>query len=322
MSELHVVFGSGPLGRSVVEELVRRGKTVRVVSRSGKMAEAPQGVELVAADLYDPAAVREWTQGAAVAYQCAQPHYWEWPQKFPPLQTAIIEGLSGNGARLVIAENTYMYGDTHGKNGHANGVLLTEDLPYAATTRKGQVRAAISEAALSAHKAGKVRVAIGRGSDFFGPWALDSAFGDRVFRPALAGKAASFGGRLDLPHTATYIDDFGRALVILGEWDEALGQAWHVPSDRPQITQRQFAELIYRETGHPLKASAVTKPMMALAGLFIPGARETVEMMYEFEKPFVVDSSKFERAFGSKPTPLEESIKATVAWYRQHPASE
>jgi nucleoside-diphosphate-sugar epimerase len=95
-----------------------------------------------------------------------------------------------------------------------------------------------------------------------------------------------------------------------------------VPSDRPQITQRQFAELIYRETGHPLKASAVTKPMMALAGLFIPGARETVEMMYEFEKPFVVDSSKFERAFGSKPTPLEESIKATVAWYRQHPASE
>ncbi len=69
MSELHVVFGAGPLGRSVVEELVRRGKSVRVVSRSGKMAEAPQGVELVAGDLYDPAAVRKLTQGAAVAYQ-------------------------------------------------------------------------------------------------------------------------------------------------------------------------------------------------------------------------------------------------------------
>ena len=48
------------------------------------MAEAPQGVELVAGDLYDPAAVRKLTQGAAAAYQCAQPHYWEWPQKFPP----------------------------------------------------------------------------------------------------------------------------------------------------------------------------------------------------------------------------------------------
>lgn len=139
MSSLHVVFGAGPLGRSVVNELVRRGGTVRVVSRSGQMAEAPQGVELVPGDLYNPAVVRELTRGAAVAYQCAQPHYWEWPQKFPPLQAAIIEGLTGSGTRLVIGENAYMYGDT-------NGRPLTEDLPYAAHTRKGQVRAAVAEA--------------------------------------------------------------------------------------------------------------------------------------------------------------------------------
>ena len=202
MSELHVVYGAGPLGRSVMEELVRRGKSVRVVSRSGQMAEAPQGVELVAGDLYDAAAVRRLTEGAAAAYQCSQPHYWEWPQKFPPLQAAIIEGLAGTNTRLVIGENTYMYGDTDGKP-------LTEDLPYAATTRKGKVRAALSEAALAAHRAGKVQVTMGRGSDFFGPWAVDSGFGDRVFYPALAGKGASFGGKLDLPHTATYIGDFG-----------------------------------------------------------------------------------------------------------------
>jgi nucleoside-diphosphate-sugar epimerase len=279
------------------------------------MAETPQDVELVAGDLYDPAAVRKLTEGAAVVYQCAQPHYWEWPQKFPPLQAAIIEGLTGSGVKLVIGENTYMYGDTDGKP-------LTEDLPYAAQTRKGKVRAAMSEAALAAHRAGKVRVALGRGSDFFGPWVLDSAFGDRVFYPALVGKAASFGGRLDLPHTATYIGDFGRALVILGERDEALGQAWHAPNDRPQLTQRQFAELVYRETGHPVKASGMGKLMMQLGGLFIPGARETVEMMYEFEKPFVVESSKFERTFGVKATPIDEAIKMTVTWYRSHPAQQ
>ncbi len=315
MSELHVVFGAGPLGRSVVEELVRRGKRVRVVSRSGKMAEAPAGIELAASDLYNASAVRELTQGATVAYQCAQPHYYEWPQKFPPLQAAIIEGLAGSGAKLVIGENTYMYGDTDGRP-------LTEDLPYVAATRKGKVRAAMSEAALSAHKAGKVPVAIGRGSDFFGPWVLDSGFGSRVFYPALAGKAASFGGKLDLPHTATYIGDFGRALVILGERDEALGQAWHVPNDRPQITQRQFAELVYRETGQPLKASGMGKVMLAFGGLFIPAARESVEMLYEFEKPFIIDSSKFERAFGVKATPVVEAVKATVAWYRVHLTSK
>lgn len=312
MSELHVVFGAGPLGRSVVEELVRRGKRVRVVSRSGKMAEAPAGAELAAGDLYNSGVVRDLTQGAAVAYQCAQPHYWEWPQKFPPLQAAILEGLTGTGTKLVIGENTYMYGDTDGRP-------LTEDLPHAAHTRKGKVRAAMSEAALAAHRAGRVPVAIGRGSDFFGPWALGSSHGERVFYPALEGKAASFGAKLDLPHTATYIGDFGKALVILGERDQALGQAWHVPNDRPEITQRQFAELVYREAGQPVKASGVSRWMMAIVGLFIPGARESVEMMYEFEKPFVVDSGKFERAFGVKATPIEEAIRATVAWYRAHP---
>ena len=107
--------------------------------------------------------------------------------------------------------------------------------------------------------------------------------------------------------------------MILGERDEALGQAWHVPNDRPQITQRQFAELVFAETGQPVKVSGMGKLMLALGGLFIPAARESVEMLYEFEKPFVVDSSKFERTFGVQATPIEEAIKVTVAWYRAHP---
>jgi nucleoside-diphosphate-sugar epimerase len=95
-----------------------------------------------------------------------------------------------------------------------------------------------------------------------------------------------------------------------------------VPNDRPQITQRQFAELVFAETGHPPKASGMGKTMLRLGGLFIPEARESVEMMYEFEKPFVVDSSKFEQAFGIKATPIEEAIKVTVGWYRAHPQSK
>jgi hypothetical protein len=43
-------------------------------------------------------------------------------------------------------------------------------------------------------------------------------------------------------------------------------------------------------------------------------------MLYAFEKPFVVDSSKFERTFGVVATPIEQSIEATVTWYRTHPA--
>jgi nucleoside-diphosphate-sugar epimerase len=312
MTQVHVVFGTGPLARAVMQELLARGRAVRMVSRSGKMAETSAGVEVVAGDLYDPTFVRRVTQEAVAAYQCAQPHYHEWPQKFPPLQASILDGLTGTSTRLVIAENLYAYGDTDGRP-------LTEDLPFAAHTRKGKVRAAMSQAALTSHQAGNVRVAIGRGSDFFGPWATDSSHGDRVFTPALAGKAASFAGNLDVPHTATYIGDFGRALVTLGERDEALGQAWHVPNDRPTITQREFAALIFEQLGAKPRVSSVSKGMMRMAGLFIPGARETVEMMYEFEKPFVVDSTRFETTFGVRATPLSQAIAATLDWYRSHP---
>ena len=43
-------------------------------------------------------------------------------------------------------------------------------------------------------------------------------------------------------------------------------------------------------------------------------------MMYEFEQPFIVDSSAFEQNFGMKATPLREAIRETVAWYQTHPA--
>jgi len=59
MSANHVVLGTDVIGRAIAEELVKRGETVRMVNRSGKMAEVLAGVEVAASDLYDQAKVRE-----------------------------------------------------------------------------------------------------------------------------------------------------------------------------------------------------------------------------------------------------------------------
>jgi len=260
MSEIHVILGTGAIGRATAEELIQRGKTVCMVNRSGKLAEAPAGVEVVAADLYSPAKVRDVTRGAKVAYATVQPNYDEWPEKFPPLQQAIIDGLGGSGVKLVIAENVYMYGAT-------NGIPMTEDMPHKAHTRKGKTRSDMSKAALAAHQEGKVCVASGRGSDYFGPWGLPSTMGERVFYPLLAGKAAQATGRLDLPHTHTYTRDFGRALVVLGERDDADGQAWHVPNDMPRFTQSDMIRMIAEEAGVKPRMSGRGKFMMMLGGI-------------------------------------------------------
>lgn len=306
--ELHVIFGTGPLGQAVMRELVTQKKRIRMVNRSGQ-AVVPNEVEVIAADAYDPASTKAVTADASVVYQCAQPAYTQWTEKFPALQAAIVDGVAANDAKLIVGDNLYMYGLVNKP--------MREDLPNVPTTRKGGTRALMAEALLEAHRKNRIRVAIGRGSDFFGPQVLGSVMGERIFPAVLTGKAASAVGNIDLPHTYTFINDFGKALVVLGERDEALGQIWHVPNPET-VTTRQFLEIAFKEVGHPAKINSMGKFMMWLGGLFIPEARESVEMMYEFENPFVVDHSKYVQMFGTHATPLREAIRQTLEWYRSH----
>lgn len=310
MSEQHVIFGTGPIGLAIAEALVKRGKTVRMVNRSGKAA-APQGVQLLAGDATDPTFTREAAKGATVVYNCTNPPYNQWPELFPKLQAGVVAGAQAANAKLVAMDNLYMYGSPQGKP-------MTEMTPSNAHTRKGKVRAQMAQDLLAAHQRGDVRVAIGRSSDYFGPRAMDSALGERVMYPVLQGKAAQILGDADAPHTYSYIPDIGEGLAILGEREEALGQVWHLPN-APTLTTRQVLEMVFAEAGHPPKISSAPRLGVRFIGLFNPVVREVYEMLYEFEEPFIVDHSKFERAFGNCATPLPEAIKATVAWFRANP---
>ena len=305
----HVVFGTGPVGRAVMQALVEKGKYVRMVNRSGKM-KVPAGVEVVRGDAADPDSTRPLCQGAAVVYNCTNAPYNEWPQKFPDLQAGVLTGAASAGAKLVVMENVYMYGPTHGQP-------MRENLPYAARTRKGATRAHMAEALLEAHARGKVRVAIGRASDFFGPGGRESAAGDRMFGPAVAGKTIQVLGNPDLPHTYTYLADIGRGLATLGEREEALGQAWHLPNPKT-VSTRAFIELICKDAGQKPAIQAAPRLLIQGLGLFNPLMHELAEMLYEFEEPFVVDATCFEKTFGQTATPLEEAVRITTRWYQEH----
>jgi len=314
MSNVHVIFGTGPLGQSVMRALRKRNVTIRMVNRSGNQGEIPDEVEVIASDAYNESNVREVTRDAAVVYQCAQPGYTEWKDKFPPLQTAILNGTAANSAKLIVGENLYMYGDT-------DGALIHDNLPYQAHGIKGTVRAAMAEELLAAHQAEKIQVSMARGSDFYGEGVKGSFMGERVFGFMLEGKAASLAfGNIDLPHTQTYIGDFGEAMAILGERDEALGSAWHVPNAEPEITTRDMIERIATEMNIEANISVMPKLLFEALSLVHPYLREMREMRYEFEKPYIVDSSQFIKTFGDISTPTNEAIANTIAWYKSHKA--
>lgn len=304
-NNLHVIFGTGPLGMATMRALRQMGKQVRMVNRSG-LAMVPPDVEVVAGDAYNPDTTRRLTEGAAAVYQCAQPRYTEW-EKFPPLQQSIMEGAATNGAIFVVGDNLYIYGHVEG--------AIKEALPYSATTKKGKIRARMAEAVLAAHQAGTVRATIGRASTFYGAGVRGSALGERFWEPLVQGKAAEVFGDPDALHTYTVIDDFGKGLAILGNDERSLGQAWIVPNP-PTVTTRQIVEIAARQLGGAPNINRLGKMMLWIGGLFIPEAREMIEMAYEFENPYVVEHHKFARTFGEFYTPHEEAVRQTIAWYQ------
>ena len=307
--QLHVVVGAtGGAGGAIVTELAGRGHRVRAVSRK-PAAGLPEGVEQLAADAADPAQARKACQGATVVYHCAQPPYQRWAAEFPALTASIAEAAARAGARLVYADNLYAYGPVDGP--------LTEDLPAQAATRKGQVRTLMAERLLAAHRLGTLQVAIGRSSDYYGPGGANSVVGDVLFGAAAEGKRARWLGRLDVPHSLNYLPDVARALVTLGARSEALGEVWHLPAAEP-LTGRAFVGLIAAALGRPVKVTATSRLALRVAGVFDPRARESAEMLYQWERPFVLDASKFQRAFGPlEPTPHRQAVATTVAWFRE-----
>jgi nucleoside-diphosphate-sugar epimerase len=307
VDELHVVFGAGGgAGGAVVRALAETGQEVRAVTRSG--GTLPAGVEDVRADARDRDAVRRACEEATVVYHCVNVPYGDWEAVLPGIMDALIDGASRAGARLVYCDNLYMYGPVSGP--------IREDSPARATGAKGRLRIRLADTLLAAHADGRVEATVGRGSDFFGPGAANTVAGMLVFPAVVAGRKAHWLGSLDAPHSLNYIDDFARGLVTLGRADGAPGEVWHLPPGET-VTGRAFVERAFAAAGRPPRVGLYRSWMIRLLGIFDRQMRELMEVLYQFEKPFVLDGTKFTAAFGDPGlTPLDEAIERTLAWQR------
>ncbi|GGP62442.1 SDR family oxidoreductase [Streptomyces calvus] len=304
---LHAVLGSGPAGTTLARELVRRGHPVRLVDRTGS-GPAIDGVRRHAADVATEEGARAAVEGAAVVYHCVNVGYHLQVEVMPRIQQAVLAAVEASGARLVVLDTLYPYGETQ-------GAVMTEETPWRATTRKGRMRAALDERYLAAHREGRARVVLGRSADFVGPGVLNSTLGAAVFPGALTGGEVLALGDIDLPHSCTGIEDVAVGLATLGERPEGDGRVWHLPT-APAVTTRDIHTMIEKRTGRPLNVVVLAepRPFGPFDEQFIA---EYAEMFYQHTEPQIMDSSAVERAFGLRPTPLEDTLDATVTWYEQ-----
>lgn len=281
---------------------------MRVITRSGGRAEP--GVEHVALDAADSGRLTASVRGAVAVYNCASPPYHRWARDWPPLASSVNAAAEATGAVLVILGNLYGYGPVSGE--------MTESLPLAATGVKGRVRAAVWEQARSLHEQGRVKAVEVRASDFFGPGVTDGGhLASRAMPRLLRGKPVSVLGDPDTPHSWSYLPDVARALVEVAGQERAWGRAWHVPTEPPLSIREMADRLAAQARVEPVPVRRLSPVVLRAASLFSPLLRELGEIRYQFDRPFLMDSTAYRTEFSEGSTPLGEQLKATVDWWRE-----
>jgi nucleoside-diphosphate-sugar epimerase len=306
-ADLAVVVGaSGGVGNALVRALCAEGRPVRAVSRTATPGQARHDVRHVAANVSTADGASAACAGATTVFLAAQPPYSAWPQRFPAMVEHVIAGAAAARAKLVMVDNLYVYGPHSGP--------LREDTARAATGPKGSTRIAMENQLLAAHRSGRVRVSIGRLSDYYGPRGLNSALSALVLQPAVRSKPMRWPGSADVARTLHYLGDAARGLLVLGDHDRADGEVWHLPA-APPLTGREFMELVNTALPQRVKAKSLSAMSMRIGGLFSKDAKESVEVMYQWTDPFVSDTTKFVETFGSiDTTPHATGVAETVRW--------
>lgn len=303
-NELVVVLGAGQVGTRVAAQLRARGVKVRQVRRSGAASD-----EVRVGDVADPRFAEDVGKGASVIVHCAVPPYHQWGALLESLSDGALHAARTSGARLVVLDNLYGYGRVSGP--------MTERTPLAPVSRKGELRARIAEKLLAAHRAGDARVSIARASDFYGPGVtLSGVFGERFFQRVLSGKSAETFGDADLPHSYSYVPDVVNGLVTLALDARADGEVWHLPVAPPEST-RAWVTRFGKALGRELPVTKVPALALRLMGLFVPAAGEMVEMLYQWQAPFVLDDARFRATFGGQATAPERGVEETVRWAKE-----
>lgn len=302
------VIGYGPIGREVTRQLLEIGYGVRVIQRS-EPEGLPEGASFVKADAMEPDQLADAVEGAlTIVLALGLPYSGKvWATGWPTAMGAALTACERAGARMVYADSLYLYGP--------QDQPLIETLPPVDYGVKPTARSAATRLWQTAFEEGRVKTAAVRAPDFFGPGVMTSVLGATTLGRLAQGKSAQLLISADYPHDIVHIGDFARALVTLVEApDDAYGQAWHVPTP-PTRTLRETLTIAADAMGVPPKISVISGGMARILGLFMPQVREVMDLHYLFDRPYLVDSTKFRERFWSDVEPLEKSVADTAQTY-------
>ncbi|MFN5169823.1 MAG: NAD-dependent epimerase/dehydratase family protein [Cyclobacteriaceae bacterium] len=302
---MHTILGAnGIIGIETSRQLVRHTTRIRQVSRNPKKVNGTD--ELVSADLLNYAQTEKAVAGSEVVYLLAGLKYEAktWQRDWPLVMQNAINACKKHNAKLVFFDNVYAYGLVEG--------VMTEETPFNPCSKKGEVRARIATQLLDEIKAKNITGMIVRAADFYGPGATLSLTYSTVTERLRAGKGPQWIGNPKAVHTFTYTPDAGKTVATLGTSPTAFNQTWHALTSKFEMTGEHYARIACEIAKRKYSLQPLPKFGVQMLGLFVPVLREFAEMMYQFDRDYRFDSSKFEKAFHEQATDYHIGIEATL----------
>ena len=303
---LQTILGAnGTIGKVLAKELLHYTHQIRLVSRHPKKVNETD--ELFAADLTDATMVDKAVEGSGIVYLVIGLDYNTkvWQDKWPKLMKATINACIKHKAKLVYFDNMYLYDIK--AIGH-----MVEDSPINPQSKKGLVRKEIAAMLMKEVEAGKLTALIARAPDFYGPDNDRSFIMEVVYKNLLKNKRPNWFIDATKKHTFIYTPDAAKATAILGNTPEAFNQVWHLPADDKSLTGDEWVALFNKEMNTSKKVMVLPMFMLKLLGIFIPLMREMPEMMYQYDRDYFFDSSKFKSHFNFIHTTYEMGVREIV----------
>ena len=300
---LHTILGAGgPVGNSLATALANLYKPVRLVSRQPLVAN--NGQSWFKADLTILEDVIKALEGSEVAYLTIGLPYSTkiWREYWPLVMKNVTTACLRHGVRLVFFDNIYALSPNHLNP-------ITESSPLQPCSKKGDIRAEVVRIMMEAVEKKGMMGLIARSADFL---TLEENKG--MIKPLLydrmkKNQRAQWICNARVIHNFSYLPDLGKGTALLGTSPDVMQQVWNLPTDPTPTTGADWIRLMAEEMHASEKYTTISAGMIKLLGLFIPYMRELVEMLYQYDRDYFFDSSKFNSHFNFIPTSPGDAIR-------------
>lgn len=311
----YLIVGAGAVGLALADELHRLQAETVLLNRSGTAPEKlPESARLQKLDAVDSHALAQAARGCAAIVHAAGDNGPNRETALPALMESCIAASEESGLPLVYVDTLDAYGDNA-------GIPMSEATPERPASPQELLRARVARQLTQAGNARRLRHCIARAGDLFGPRVTGYPLGLNLFEPLIRGQAARLLGRLDMPHSFTFVRDLARSVAKLLDDDRAWGQTWHLPSPQP-ITQQQVLDIIRDMGTRQVSGKTLGSGMIGLKKAFNAELRAVEPILYRYEKPYVINHSRFSTTFGERVTAHEQALFETLEWFKRQAGIE